>query len=844
MRRYEKAPSAGSNSDQGNRPGSFFRGGSPSRGAYTKGKGSSAHRFGRLALSLTVFAAILAFVVTTAALAATAPTADDSSVSSVTGKSALLEATINPQGAATTFHFEYGLADCAFNPCTSTPAGNAGSGETPVQLSEEISGLQAGTTYHARVVASNGEGTTNGPDMTFNTFAPAPGQNCANAGFRFGPSATLPDCRAYEMVTPIDKNGGDITTLCNIGCARTSHNQASIDGEKITYSAYKSFGDAKGSFYSNQYLAGRNESGWTNHGISPLHAGKIFFEFDPFWDLDLTYKAFTPDLKYAFLMDDANPPLTPEGVDGIGNLYKRNNLNDEFEALTRIEPTDTGGQGSEELRKQKIGEPQLAGMSQDGSHAVWVSSAIYPGVTANAKNHVFDYSNGELRLVSVLPGGAENPADAYIPAGERSHFISDDGSRIFWSLSNGSGTEGTIFVRVNNATTVPVSEPVATRAQFLSANAAGTKAFFWAGTDLYEWNEGAGTPTKIAGEFQRFYGSSDDGSYAYFVSKEDKASGATAGSPNLYILHEGTYEFIATLEPQDLGESEDPGGAFEEWYVTPSGKTIAFASHGSLTGYDNTDAVSGESDLEVFRYNTETKELNCASCAPTNTKPRGRVLQFSFKIDPSWIRRGAGSHVEWGAAWLPGLTTRGQYAPEHEIYKPRVISDDGTRVFFNSFDALVAEDTNGMQDVYEWEEQGTGGCQKADGCIGLISSGESPKDSEFVDSSTTGRDVFFTTAGSLLPQDPGLIDVYDAREGGGFPQPVTPAACEGEACQSPPNPQNPPTPASSSYNGPANVKAPAHKKKHHKKKHRKHKRHHKQRSKASGQTRHATHRNG
>jgi hypothetical protein len=173
-----------------------------------------------------------------------------------------------------------------------------------------------------------------------------------------------------------------------------------------------------------------------------------------------------------------------------------------------------------------------------------------------------------------------------------------------------------------------------------------------------------------------------------------------------------------------------------------------------------------------------------------------------------------------------------------------VISDDGTRVFFNSFDALVAEDTNGMQDVYEWEEQGTGGCQKADGCISLISSGESPKDSEFIDSSPTGRDVFFTTAGSLLPQDPGLIDVYDAREGGGFPQPVAPAACEGEACQSPPSPPNPSTPASSSYNGPANVIAPAHKKRHHKKKHRKHKKHHKQSSKASSQTRHATHQNG
>ena len=74
----------------------------------------------------------------------------------------------------------------------------------------------------------------------------------------------------------------------------------------------------------------------------------------------------------------------------------------------------------------------------------------------------------------------------------------------------------------------------------------------------------------------------------------------------------------------------------------------------------------------------------------------------------------------------------------------------------------------------------------AGGCLSLISSGQSSEDTELIDASDGGKDVFFATSASLLPQDPGLIDIYDARTGGGFPPaPGRPPACEGEACQGP-----------------------------------------------------------
>ena len=97
---------------------------------------------------------------------------------------------------------------------------------------------------------------------------------------------------------------------------------------------------------------------------------------------------------------------------------------------------------------------------------------------------------------------------------------------------------------------------------------------------------------------------------------------------------------------------------------------------------------------------------------------------------------------------------------------------------------MVATDTNSTAtDVYQWEAEGKGSCAKAGGCISLISSGRSTGGATFVDASADGADVFFITDDSLVARDPGAIDLYDARVGGGFSEPTPPIPCEGDACQ-------------------------------------------------------------
>jgi len=773
----------------------------------------------RQTLWLALLIAAFCLVFGAGSASAVAPTISSTGVTGVTTKTAILEAGINPGGEATTYHFEYGLADCSASSCTSAPVpdGNVGSGSSAVQVKKEIKGLTPGATYHFRAVASNGSGPITGPDHTFKTYAPSPdSSSCPNQALRVGFSAALPDCRAYEMVSPVDKGGADIVTKGNFTEFRTALNQASVTGNKFTYSSYKAFGDSAGSLYSNQYIASRGTDGWTTHGITPAHEGSIFVEYDPSYDLEVSFRAFTEDLSSAWLTDDADPPLTSDAVEGRVNIFRRDNTSNTYQALTTVEPAPGSTSGSPGLVYT-----DLQGHSRDGSHAVFaISGALTPDADPNEVRQLYDFSGGDLHLVSLLPDGTASPQDAYVGnasgvfVGERGrdgaldHAVSDDGSRIFWN------SNGEVYVRIDDQMTVPVSESVASKkgARFQTASRDGSSALFTANAssetggarveDLYAFDVDTESTTLIAHKVYNVFGASEDASYVYFLSAEDLDSGATAGEPNLYLDHEGDVTFIANLNGEASLDSNQASGYTNAVSVaiqrpsrvTPDGHSLAFQSTRSLTGYDNTDAIQGEPDLEVFHYDADTKNLTCVSCNPSGARPVGQPLRQAFHVGDIPVRISNGNGQRGTAAWL---TTA-----ENSLYTPRTLSEDGNRLFFNSFDALVPQDTNSAQDVYEWEAQGSGSCDKTGGCISLISTGQSSEISEFVDASPDGRDVFFSTSSSIDPRDPGLIDIYDARAGGGYPPPpAPPTPCVGDACQSVPQPPNDATPASANFHG-------------------------------------------
>jgi hypothetical protein len=130
-----------------------------------------------------------------------------------------------------------------------------------------LDGLTPGTTYHYRLVAQSGGGGpvvgvggtvgSEGSESTFTTLSPPREAStaCPNQAFRIGFSAALPDCRALEMVSPVDKKGGDIANLLNLLNFSDALNQSSVGGERFAYSSYRSFGEPEGAALTDQFLA-------------------------------------------------------------------------------------------------------------------------------------------------------------------------------------------------------------------------------------------------------------------------------------------------------------------------------------------------------------------------------------------------------------------------------------------------------------------------------------------------------------------------------------------------------------------------------------------------------------
>lgn len=790
---------------------------------------------------------------------------------------AFLKGEIDPEGLATTYHFEYGTTEAYGQ---ETPELPVGSDSTVHKVSRFLEGLEPGTTYHYRIVATNADAVNEGPDRTFTTFSRlVPDADCPNQIFRTGPSATLPDCRAYEMVSPIDKNGGDIETAeqeAGEGSHYSSaYRQASIHGGKITFSAATAFGDSLGGHWSNQYLATRGESGWSTHSISSRR-GQTVAEPNLTvhrWYSYPFFQGFTPDLSLAWVRDDNVDPLTPDALQGYVNLYRRDNGADSYEALTNQAPVGPSGPFLTEDGNSDIGGPRIVGYSDDLRHQVFTASAaLTPDADQSAseagtKTQLYDLVDGELHLVSVLPNGQASADTSFAGTASGSRLVetrqqmlknavSDDGSRIVWSTGANVGP-GTIYLRENpdaaeqttsgacdepgtgKACTMPVSGTVSPNpSQFWAAAADGSKVLFSFDVDplldvfdghLYVFDVDTRTSTKIATGVQGVSAAAEDLSHIYFVSKEVLASGAISGQNNLYDYHDGTYSLIGPLSSVDLtgvgqqvGGSESGSGSItggrlrpmpilNQTRVTPDGTRFAFMSNSAVlsedsAGYDNTDVVTGKPDFQVYRYDAEAEELTCISCNPSGARPRGDLVHAPYS--PLEITYTKHPDVR-AAASIP--------THEHDNYASRVLSDNGNRLFFHSYEAILPRDTNGVQDVYQWEAVGSGSCDDADadyfeqnrGCIHLISSGADGARSEFIDANANGEEVFFSTDAGLDPRDPGLRDIYVARIGGGFPLPQPLAACEGEACQSPPSPPNDPTPASSSFQGAGNVKEPA-----------------------------------
>jgi hypothetical protein len=590
--------------------------------------------------------------------------------------------------------------------------------------------------------------------LSAGSVAPAAaGDTCANAAVRAQTGATgLPDCRAYEMVSPPYKEGFPV----DLG------KSGYTDDGIVTYTSTGSFADnADGMLLAMSYASTRAGAGWVTKAFGPP---------DPIYNTGTTGNyAQSVDLRRSLWT--MTPRSAPAEAFGFW-------LRGSDGAFTRIGDAETS----------VASRPFIRLVSDDLSHIVFDYGT--PDTTGNPVTRLWEHAgtgNGAPRLVSVDNNGqptASNTAPS---------DMSGDG-RVIVFVANRDGVRQ-VWARINGSVSVAVSRSECTRASDDPGGACnGASAAYYAGaaddgsrvffttdqqlvngdidqtSDLYACDIPAGVPVPVGSanpcaslrqvsgtgadaQVENVVAVSDDGSRVYFVAQGVLADNlgigageigdvsAAAGRHNLYLWERdgahpaGQTRFVARLVDNDLTEP-----LITKAEMTPDGRYLLFVTGNRLVmGGPSADEDNNVAD--VYRYDAST----------------GMMVRVSTSV------AGGGGNGDFAAS--TGRTSASSGPPSSSM------TSDGSTVIFGTGEALSRDDTNGAGDVYSWR----------DGDVSLISTagGGAPWGI-----TPSGRDIFFTTSSPVLAADGDLItDIYTARAGGGFEQPRTPDPCSGDQCQ-------------------------------------------------------------
>lgn len=429
------------------------------------------------------------------------PTVDSVSSQNINPTSTELRAQVDPDGLRTEYHFQYGVVDCASSPssCTDVPiphgAIEASFGAKSVSV--QVPGLKPATTYYYRLIAKNEDGEAEGA-QTLSTFTTLP-----------SPAGLLPDGRAWELVSPPEKDGAGIEAIggsAENGGPTGGPMQASADGNSITYVANAPIpGEPQGSRSpeGTQILSVRGGEGWSSQDIvTPHDKGEGFPSGKP-----QEYSLFASDLSQGLLQPWGltgmqEPPLVPGVEQEERGIYLRNNTNCAVTPATCYRPLVTSENDTAHLpfggKVGFVGGDGVADATPELAHVVFQSQvALTPASAPGLYEWTADQPPAEqLQLVSVLPNGKPvqeepalgNPPPLGAQAVQARHAISSDGSRIFWGIPG----EPHLYMRdMINGQTLEVNAPAkgvrkisngeaqeVEEAHFQDASSDGSKVFF------------------------------------------------------------------------------------------------------------------------------------------------------------------------------------------------------------------------------------------------------------------------------------------------------------------------------------------------------------------------------
>ncbi len=656
-----------------------------------------------------------------------------------------------------------------------TAEGDPGAGDTPVYVGADLPALKTGETYDYRLLASNtapGTSLVEGAEETLRVPVPpsmAGDGSCANEAFRTGLSAYLPDCRAYEMLTPVDKGGAQ--EVFKYGVSFGSAVLAGEDGDHVALEApHTSWGDRPGAGQGPYFFA-REAGGWRMTAGAPQPETGIGSVLPQVYNSDLTRFAFesiyepsilshSEDLEYK--VGPAGGPYStvaavPRAEAGVGDGWVASSA--DFSKLV-LQTQDHALLG--EPTHTTSGPDLYEYTAQDGLVQLNVTTA---GVTIGACGATIAHGRDEEG------GGSHNDSGP--------HSLSADGSRVFFEAVPGKNCSEPkhLYMRVDGGE--PDAETVDIGVyELLGANADGAKLLL----------EDDGTHEVVGYDTVRRAVKAP--SSAELETPRELASlGINAGVGNPY--------------------EADPEGALER------GRYVYFSSvpeHGEEQAKLGIAGDSAAAPGQVYRYDSVEHLIECISCA-SPFDPEPRLSSFLHSVDGQPEANG-------GLPVFRTVSANGDFAffTSTAALVPQDV--DGETEVETNIDVEhgssgeygdVGAATSPSSDVYEWRAGGVDGCARVEGCLALITDGRGGYKNLLLGTADEGRDVFIFTRSELLPQDDDSAgDIYDARIGGGFaPLAPRPVECEGDACSTPPSPPNDPTPSSLTFSGAGNLIPPS-----------------------------------
>jgi hypothetical protein len=553
------------------------------------------------------------------------------------------------------------------------------------------------------------------------------------------------EIRHYEQVSPADKGDGDII-------AEALSTMAAEAGDAAAFESRLVFGDAVGSGTVGRttYLARRGAEGWATHSVTPIprpDAVQVLYastRVEVFADDLSTALVWAYDLPGVF--DDT--PLQE-------NLYVEDTATGTLRTISRSQQ-DTPGLFD-------FLNTNFAGYSADAKHVAFVvPTQLLPEASPSGTPTVYKWDDGVLSVAGALPDGTLPPAGATVLPGNLRGTMSADGSRLVFMASPDGSAPSQLYLHVDGERSAWVSQP-----------------------EFRDSDRDIRNRTPPNGIF--FEGMTPDGNNVFFVSDDPLVEDDTAPGPDMYRF---TYSADPASDDGNLTLITNDGSALND--PSAFGGTLVGMSDDATRVYLHEangtlklwqEGVPGlvTVDPSAPRFITNVEWLTLVATQPGNGRvsPDGNWLAY-IKNGQMFVYDRSGQALSCvscpsDASIVPTVTHSGRR--DYAGFRPRFLSDDG-QVFFTSTGSLVAEDTNGVADVYEYDGQ--------TGTLNLLTTGKGSEPAMFTDASRSGDDVFVVTRQQLVASDrDDFVDLYDVRVG---PAPAvlpleTAPACEGDACQ-------------------------------------------------------------